>query len=258
MEHIGEQDIVDALRQVGIVEGDTLFAHSFLGAFGILEGGAEAVIRAFENAIGPTGTLILPTYTLSFLKGEPYDHESSASEVGQLTECFRKQSGVTRTFQPLYSHAIRGAKRSYYEENPSSNSFGPESLFERLRQDNAQILFFGCSMEAATFLHYVEQSVEAPYRFLKTFKGAITKDGQTVTGEIQHYARYWNVPVANDFSRFEKRVRDKGIAKTTELGRGELICLRAKDFYEEAVSAFREDTFYFLREPVDLGALRKN
>lgn len=258
MERIVEEDIVRALGDVGVAEGDTLFAHSFLGAFGILEGGAEAVIRAFETVIGTSGTLILPTYTLSFLKGEPYDHQSSASEVGQLTECFRKQTGVTRTFQPLYSHAIRGGKLSFYAENPSSDSFGPESLFERLRRDNAQILFFGCSMEAATFIHYVEQSVGAPYRFLKTFKGEITKDGKTVTGAIQHYARYWNVRVTNDFSRFEKRVRDKGVAKTASLGRGELICLRAQDFYREAVSAFGEDTFYFLKEPVDLETLKKN
>jgi aminoglycoside 3-N-acetyltransferase len=257
MERIGEQDIVQALREVGIGEGDTLFAHSFLGAFGILEGGAEAVIRAFETVVGPSGTLILPTYTLSFLGGRPYDHERSASEVGQLTECFRKQSGVTRTFQPLYSHAVRGAKVGYYADPTSMNGLGPESLFERLRQDNAQILFFGCPMDAATFIHYVEQSVGAPYRFLKTFKGEITRDGETFTGEIQHYARYLNAGVTNDFSRFERRVREKGVAKTASLGRGELICLRAQDFYQEAVSAFREDTFCFLKEPVDLEALKE-
>jgi aminoglycoside 3-N-acetyltransferase len=258
MERIVEQDVVQALRRVEVGEGDTLFAHSFLGAFGILEGGAEAVIRAFETVIGPSGTLILPTYTLSFLGGQPYDHERSASEVGQLTECFRKQSGVTRTFQPLYSHAIRGAKASYYADNPSMDGLGPESLFERLRQDNAQILFFGCPMDAATFIHYVEQSVGAPYRFLRTFRGEITRDGATFTGEIQHYARYLNAGVTNDFSRFERRVREKGVAKTTSLGRGELICLRAQVFYEEAVRAFREDTFYFLKNPVDLEVVKKN
>ena len=257
MEQVGEEDVVRALRQVGVVEGDTLFAHSFLGAFGILQGGAEAVIRAFETVIGPGGTLILPTYTLSFLKGKPYDHERSASEVGQLTECFRRQSGVTRTFQPLYSHAIRGAKLGYYADNTSMNGLGRESLFERLRLDNAQILLFGCPMDAATFIHYVEQSVSAPYRFLKTFKGEMTRDGKTVTGEIQHYARYLNAGVTNDFSRFEKRVRDKGVAKLASLGRGELICLRAQDFYQEAVSAFREDTFYFLKDPADLETLEK-
>jgi aminoglycoside 3-N-acetyltransferase len=137
------------------------------------------------------------------------------------------------------------------------NGLGPESLFERLRQDNAQILFFGCPMDAATFIHYVEQSVGAPYRFLKTFKGEITRDGETFTGEIQHYARYLNAGVTNDFSRFERRVREKGVAKTASLGRGELICLRAQDFYQEAVSAFREDTFCFLKEPVDLEALKE-
>jgi aminoglycoside 3-N-acetyltransferase len=257
MEQIKEEDVVHALRQVGVVEDDTLFAHSFLGAFGILEGGAESVIKAFDTVIGSGGTLILPTYTLSFLKGQPYDHERSASEVGQLTECFRRQSGVTRTFQPLYSHAIRGAKLGYYADHTSMNGLGPESLFERLRRDDAQILLFGCPMDAATFIHYVEQTAGATYRFLKTFKGEVSRDGKTVTGEIQHYARYLNAGVTNDFSRFDKRVRTKGVAKIASLGRGELICLRAQDFFEEAVSALGEDTFYFLKDPVDLEALEK-
>ena len=181
----------------------------------------------------------------------------SASEVGQLTEFFRRQSGVTRTFQPLYSHAIRGAKLGYYADHTSMNGLGPESLFERLRRDDAQILLFGCPMDAATFIHYVEQTAGAPYRFLKTFKGEVSRAVKTVTGEIQHYARYLNAGVMNDFSRFDKRVRTKGVAKIASLGRGELICLRAQDFFEEAVSALGEDTFYFLKDPVDLEALEK-
>ena len=257
MDRIRESDIVRALRQVGIIEGDTLFVHSFLGAFGILEGGVGSVITAFESAVGLRGTLILPTYTLSFLKGKPYDHEQSESEVGQLTEYFRKQSGVRRTFQPLYSHAIRGAKLSYYAANTSMDGLGPDSLFDRLRRDNAQILYFGCPMDAATFIHYVEQSVKAPYRFSKVFRGKVIADGKTFIREIQHYARYLNAGVINDFSRFEKRVRSNGTAKVASLGRGDLLCLRAQDFFDEAVSALGEDQFYFLKEPVDLGAIEK-
>ena len=255
MERIGKEDILRALGEVGIGQGDTLFAHSFLGAFGILEGGVESVLAAFDEAIGPSGTLILPTYTLSFLKGQTYDHEKSPSEVGQLSEYFRKLPDVTRTFQPVYSHAIRGPKLRYYAENTSLNGLGPDSLFERLRHDNAQILFFGCSMEAATFIHYVEQSVKARYRFLKTFKGKAIREGKSTACEIQHYARYLNAGVVNDFSRFESRVGENGIAKTASLGRGELRCLRAQSFYDQAVKAFREDPFCFLKSPVELGAM---
>ena len=255
MDRIGEEDILRALGEVGIGQGDTLLAHSFLGAFGILEGGVESVIAAFDTAIGPNGTLILPTYTLSFLKGQPYDHEKSPSEVGQLTEYFRKLPDVTRTFQPLYSHAIRGPKLRYYAENTSMTGLGPDSLFERLRHDNAQILFFGCPMDAATFIHYVEHSVKAAYRFLKTFKGEAIRAGKSTACEIKHYARYLDAGVVNDFSRFESRVRKNGAAKVASLGRGELLCLRAQNFYDQAADAFREDQFCFLKEPVHLGVL---
>ena len=43
-----------------------------------------------------------------------------------------------------------------------------------------------------------------------------------------------------------------GAAKVASLGRGELLCLRAQNFYDQAADAFREDQFCFLKEPVDL------
>ncbi len=69
--------------------------------------------------------------------------------------------------------------------------------------------------------------------------------------------RYLNAGVINDFSGFEKSVRSNGTAKVASLGRGELLCLRAQDLFDEAVSALGEDQFYFLKEPVDLGAIEK-
>ena len=58
----GKGEIVKALREAGVREGDCLLVHSSLSAFGALE--AETVIEAFREAVGPAGTFFLPAFTI--------------------------------------------------------------------------------------------------------------------------------------------------------------------------------------------------
>ena len=48
-------DVVQALITVGVAPGDTVFAHSSLRAFGHVGGGADTVIDALMEAVGPAG-----------------------------------------------------------------------------------------------------------------------------------------------------------------------------------------------------------
>lgn len=50
-------DITNAVKAVGVNEGDILNVHSSLRALGEVDGGVDAVIRGLEKAIGKEGTL---------------------------------------------------------------------------------------------------------------------------------------------------------------------------------------------------------
>ncbi len=57
-----KEDITAELRRLGIREGDLLIAHSSLRAFGWVEGGADAVVQALLDTVGPEGTVMVPTF----------------------------------------------------------------------------------------------------------------------------------------------------------------------------------------------------
>ena len=52
--------IADGLRQIGIQKGDVLLVHSSLKSLGRVAGGADTVINALIDTIGPEGTLVMP------------------------------------------------------------------------------------------------------------------------------------------------------------------------------------------------------
>lgn len=51
------------LRQLGVAEGMTLLVHSSLSSLGWVCGGPVAVVQALMDALTPSGTLVMPTFT---------------------------------------------------------------------------------------------------------------------------------------------------------------------------------------------------
>lgn len=62
---IGYGDILEGLRHIGVQPGMELEVHSSLKSFGPVDGGAEAVIAALKDSVGPDGSLFMPALRLS-------------------------------------------------------------------------------------------------------------------------------------------------------------------------------------------------
>lgn len=58
-------ELMHGLRQLGVLPGATVEVHSSLSAFGWVEGGAETVIAALIESVGPMGTLVMSAYPVS-------------------------------------------------------------------------------------------------------------------------------------------------------------------------------------------------
>ncbi len=102
------RDLLRAFRRVGVRPGMLVMTHTSLSAFGYVEGGTLAVIDRLQAAVGPRGTLAMPTHTVSTFGQPIYDAARSPSTVGAISEVFRHQPGVQRSLHPTHSVAVRG------------------------------------------------------------------------------------------------------------------------------------------------------
>lgn len=86
----------------------------------------------------------------------------------------------------------------------SKEAFGRDSVFDRMYECNAKILFYHVGFDKCTFVHYVEQALNVDYRFKKYFTGEVTRDGKTWIDTFSFFARYLDRNVETDFSKLER------------------------------------------------------
>ena len=60
-----KSELVRELKKIGIEEGMELEVHSSLSSFGYVEGGAETVIEALLECVGPSGSIFMPSLCFS-------------------------------------------------------------------------------------------------------------------------------------------------------------------------------------------------
>ncbi len=87
-------EITAQLRALGVAEGDVLLVHTSFRAIRPIEGGPKGLIAALRDALGPKGTLVMPSWTGS--DEEPFDPETTpaSSDLGVVADTFWRVPGV--------------------------------------------------------------------------------------------------------------------------------------------------------------------
>jgi hypothetical protein len=60
---VRKEDIKAGLTRLGLKKGDTVGVHSSLSSFGYVDGGADAVIDALLETVGPRGNVVMSTHS---------------------------------------------------------------------------------------------------------------------------------------------------------------------------------------------------
>ena len=110
-------EILDGLRAIGVGPGMKLMVHSSLKSFGQVEGGALTVIRALMDAVGPAGTVMMPSFNHGeiFHRGRGvYDPFTTPTSNGAIPDAFWRLPGVVRSLNPTHPFACwgRGDRKS--------------------------------------------------------------------------------------------------------------------------------------------------
>ncbi len=236
--------MADALRASGVRQGDVVFSHSNVGYFGIPDGGIsranlfDTIYGAFTDALGPEGTLVVPTFTYSFPRGELFDLDSTPSTCGVFTEMIRNLPEARRSEDPIFSVAAVGPHADALTEGVSFECFGPDSFWHRFLEHDG--LISNLNFDAgSTFLHYVEKRLDVPYRYDKLFVGDLSTATESRPAAVVFFVHDLSNPDTEpSFEAFDRLSRERGIVKSEDVGRGSVVSLRGADVYallEEAL-----------------------
>src|SRR4051812_40334338 len=101
-----QAEVAAQLRALGVELGGVLLVHTSFRAVRPIAGGPETLIAALRDAVGPQGTLVMPS--MSADDDSPFDPQTSLadSSLGVVAQTFWRQPGVLRSPHPFAFAAI--------------------------------------------------------------------------------------------------------------------------------------------------------
>ncbi|MER7333234.1 MULTISPECIES: AAC(3) family N-acetyltransferase [unclassified Micromonospora] len=174
------------LRDLGVSAGDVLLVHSSMRSLGFVAGGPQAVVEALLAAVGPDGTLVVPTHTPE--NSDPagwrnppvpeswwpvirahtpgFDPARTPSRwVGALAEVVRVWPGARRSDHPQVSFAALGAHAAeIVAGHRLDEALGERSPLGAAYRLDGKVLLLGCGYDSNTSLHLAEWRQSSPPR----------------------------------------------------------------------------------------------
>ncbi len=254
-------DLFQALQRAGVERGDTVFFHVGADTLGQLKDATttsqacELLYDCLREAVGPDGTILVPTYTFSFCNRQNFDVQKTPTEGGPWStfapflEYVRTLPGAFRSGDPIHSVAGIGPKAEELLADVPNTCFGRGSVHDRLMQAGGKICTIGVGLDEATFRHFAEEVARVPFRFKKLFTGHIRNNGVSKKQGWIYNVRMWADAAYPDGTRLEATARENGVCRFEPVGRGELSVVDAKAYYDLTIQALSEDPWATAKGP---------
>lgn len=239
--YIRSADILSNIDDIKV--GDVVYIISDIVRLSIVsrkkEGSfdVESFIDSVINKVGVAGTILIPTFNWDFCGGKPFNYKTTPSKVGVLGDIALKRCDFKRTKHPLYSFAVCGKDAAELSKVDTKDAFGADSIFAYMHKNNAKALTVGLPhpMVGMTFVHYVEESVGVPFRYIKNFKSKyIDEYGNEEMKEYSMYVRDLDMDPRhiNEFEPIAKISKELNISRS--------YCFNGVPFYVVYLSSLFE------------------
>ena len=195
-----KEDLLNDLKKLKVDPKGTLMIHSSYKAIGDVKGMADTVVDSLINYM-KDGLLVLPTHTWRYINSENpvFDVLNSPTNIGIITELFRKRPNVFRSYHPTHSVAAIGAGAVEFikDDHKFATPCNRNSSYGKLLDRHAQILLIGVDLKRNTFIHGVEEwlDIEDELRLSKDKEllKSILPDGSEVeVPSRRHHLESWS------------------------------------------------------------------
>lgn len=242
MKSVTKEQIVFALELGGIEKGDVVMMHSALSALGHVEGGAETVVDAVLEAVGPEGT-----FAVSTMNGtHPFDPVNAPSVVGIISEKHRLRPNSVRSLRPVHSINAIGARAEELtrDHDKCATNCGEGSPYLKLRDMGGKIILLGVDMNRNTTLHAIEDLMDSVYLIEREVPAPMyMEDYQNKTMVMRKFC-----PGHRDFLRFTPELRRAGALVETKVGDAVAKIIDVRKMFELGQKLLAENPLFFLCE----------
>jgi len=247
-------DLTSALIALGVTTGDVVLVHAAYNEFIGFTGRPSDVLESLRSAVSTSGTLLMPSmpFTGSALdyvrSGQMLDVRRTASQMGLVTELFRRSPGTIRSLHPTHPVLASGpeADRLLRDHPLAGTPCGRHSPYAKLTEVGAKILLLGTGVAVLTYYHYLEEELESrlprsPFTqetFAIAFRGY---DGETRQVTTRLYDQ--ELSARRRLGSIEHELRMRGAWREQSVGRVSVVVLEARAI-SDAVRAMAERGSY--------------
>lgn len=250
--------LTDDLRALGIRAGDTLIVHTALSTVGWVAGGAQAVLQALLDAVGPAGTVTMPGHSGDWSEPShwqnpavPEDwwpvvraawpafdpHLTPLREMGAVAEALHRHPATLRSPHPRLSHLAHGPHAAAITEHHDvGDGLGDDSPLGQLYDLGATVVLIGVGHANNTSLHLAEHRADWPGKTTIRQGSAMLVDG------TRQWVEYDELDVdTDDFdaagAAFEERT---GLVRHGRVGQADTMAMPMRDLVDAATDFFAD------------------
>lgn len=237
--------IAGQLRALGVRPGGVLLVHTSFRAVRPVEGGPAGLCQALLDAVGPSGTLVMPSWTGS--DEEPFDPRATpaAEDLGVVADTFWRLPGVRRSAH-LFAFAAAGPLAPAILTDPLPlPPHIPASPVGRVLDHDGQVLLLGVDHDADTTIHLAELLAGVPYGVPK--QCTVLSDGVVTRLDYRE-----NDHCCQLFRQVDGWLRRDGLQAEGPVGSAHARLSRSRDIVDVVTTRLAADPLAFLH-PVDAG-----
>lgn len=221
------------LAALGVRRAETLLVHTSVNALGFLPGGPVAAVLALQQALGPDGTIAVPTQTGHNSDPAGWQHppvpeswwpvirehtpafdpaRTPSTHMGAVPEIVRHLPGARRSSHPQTSFAAHGPRADeIVAVHDLQNQCGERSPLAALERIGARVLLYGAGFDSCTAFHLAEYRVPGMPR--KVHGSAVSDDGG------RRWASYEDIDLdEDDFERIGEAYVATGAVSSGRVG----------------------------------------